>query len=518
MAERSAAVEGATGSTTAALRASGLSKSFAGVRALREVDFDLMPGEIHALVGENGAGKSTLAKIISGAYVADGGRLWLGDRELTGDPRRHAEAGIAMVYQEPRLVPALSAAANVFLGHPPSRAGFVDRRAAERRLAEIAHGVGIDVDPAAKAGELTLAKQRMLDVIRALHARAGILIMDEPSAALGPVERDGLYRTIERLREEQVTILFISHDLDEVFRLSDRISVMRDGVLVQTKPTTEWTPQAVVEAMLGRDFEVATRHKEAERSETEEALRVEGLRVPGGLEDVALTARRGEVLGIAGLVGSGRSTLLRALAGGEKHADGALWVDGRRVSWPTTVARGLRYGIVLSPEDRRRYGLVLGMTSAVNASITNLRAVTTWSFLRQRKLLAYAGALLKPLAFSESRLRVPAGFLSGGNQQKVVVARALGVGPRVLLLDEPTAGIDVGAKSEMFAIIDKLAADGLTVLFASSALEEVVEISDRILVLGRGRSLGMLEGERCSVRDILELAFGVEREAQAGAA
>jgi len=510
---RSAAVDGATGSTTAVLRAVGLTKSFAGVRALRGVDFDLAADEIHALVGENGAGKSTLAKIVSGAYVADGGRLWLGDDELTGDPRRHADAGVAMVYQEPRLVPNLSAASNVFLGHPPTRFGLVDRGAAATRLATIAETVGIDVDPSARAADLTLAKQRMLDVIRALDAHAKVLIMDEPSAALGPVERESLYRTIERLRAEHVTILFISHDLDEVFRLSNRISVMRDGELVATRPTSEWTKQAVVEAMLGRDFQVSTRHKEAERSVTEEALRVEGLRVPGALEHVDLDARRGEVLGIAGLVGSGRSTLLRALAGAEKHAEGTLHVHGQRVPWPRTVSRGLRYGIALSPEDRRRYGLVLGMSSAVNASITNLRAVTTGEFLRPRLLLEYASKLLAPLAFNPSRLKVPAGFLSGGNQQKVVVGRALGVGPRVLLLDEPTAGIDVGAKSEMFAIIDKLAGDGLTVLFASSELEEVVEISDRILVMARGRSVGILSGERCTARDILELAFGVEREA-----
>jgi ABC-type sugar transport system ATPase subunit len=510
-----AAADRATDSTAAVLRASGLTKSFAGVRALRGVDFDLAPGEIHALVGENGAGKSTLAKIISGAYVPDAGRLWIRDRELTGNPRRHAEAGVAMVYQEPRLVPNLSAAANVFLSEPPRRAGFINRREAESRLTAIANGVGIEVDPASRAGALTLAKQRMLDVIRALDAHARVLIMDEPSAALGPVERESLYRTIARLREEQVTILFISHDLDEVLRLSDRISVMRDGALVETRQTAEWSSQALVEAMLGRDFEVAKRHKDAERSMTEEALRVESLSVPGSLEDVGLTARRGEVLGIAGLVGSGRSTLLRALAGAEKHAEGALFVQGRKVSWPTTVARGLRYGIVLSPEDRRRYGLVLGMSAAINASITNVGAVMAWSFLRPSKLTAYARNLLLPLAFDPARLTVPAGFLSGGNQQKVVVGRALGVGPRVLLLDEPTAGIDVGAKSEMFAIIDKLAGEGLTVLFASSELEEVVEISDRILVLGRGRSLGTLEGEQCSVRNILELAFGVEGKASA---
>jgi ABC-type sugar transport system ATPase subunit len=507
-----AAVEETTGSSTAVLRAVGISKSFAGVRALRGVDLDLARREIHALVGENGAGKSTLAKIVSGAYVADEGRVWLGDRELPGDPRAHAEAGVAMVYQEPRFVAGLSAADNVFLGHPPRWGPFLSPRRAARELDEIARTVGIELDATAKAGDLTLAKQRMLDVIRALDSRAEVLIMDEPSAALGPVERESLYRTIERLQEGDVTILFISHDLDEVFRLANRISVMRDGILVETRATGDWTPQAVVEAMLGRDFVVPTRHKEQRPDRAEEALRVEGLRVPGALDGVAFSARRGEVLGIAGLVGSGRSTLLRALAGAEPRAEGTLHVGGKHVAWPTTVSRGLRYGIALSPEDRRRYGLVLGLSAALNASLTNLGAVTTSSLVRPRKLIAYATRLLTPLAFNPARLKVPARFLSGGNQQKLVVGRALGVGPRVLLLDEPTAGIDVGAKAEMFAIIDRLTGQGITVLFASSELEEVVEISDRILVMGRGRSRGILDGERCTVRDILERAFGVERE------
>ena len=497
----------------AAVRAEGVVKSFAGVQALRGVDFGLAMGEFHGLVGENGAGTSTLAKIISGAYSADAGALWVNGALLaSGSPRVHADAGIAMVYQEPKLVPNLTAAENVFLGKAMRRGPFVARRAAMSRLREIAEVVGIEIDPAVKAGELTLAKQRMLDVIRGLDSGAKILIMDEPSAALGPVERDSLYRTIERLREAKVSILYISHDLDEVFRLSDRITVMRDGSIVATRRAPEWTSNALVEAMLGRDFVVPKRHRAERQTETAtEILRVEGLKVPGALEGVDLTLRKGEVLGIAGLVGSGRSTLLRALAGAEPKAAGKLLLEGKEVRWPVTVRGGLRYGIGLSPEDRRRYGLVLGLSGAVNASLTNTRAVSQASFVRTRKLMKYATELLAPLAFDPARLKVAAAFLSGGNQQKLVVGRTLGGGPKIVLLDEPTAGIDIGAKSEMFGIIDRLASQGLSVLFASSELEEVVEISDRILVIGRGRSLGILEGERCSVREILELAFGVEK-------
>jgi ABC-type sugar transport system ATPase subunit len=262
--------------------------------------------------------------------------------------------------------------------------------------------------------------------------------------------------------------------------------------------------------MLGRDFVIPKRHK-AELA-SDEILRVQGLTVPGALDRVALTLRRGEVLGIAGLVGAGRSTLLRALAGAEPKAEGTLTIEGRQVRWPVTVGRALRYGIGFSPEDRRRYGLVLGLSGAVNVSFTNTRAVSTGGFIRLRKLIKYATELMTPLAFNPARLKISSAFLSGGNQQKLVVGRALGGGPRILLLDEPTAGIDIGAKAEMFGIIDRLASEGMSVLFASSELEEVVEISDRILVLGRGRSLGVLEGEDRTVREILKLAFGVESQ------
>ena len=504
---------GEPGRPPAAVRVQGIVKSFAGVQALRGVEFELVRGELHGLVGENGAGKSTLAKIISGAYATDEGMLWANGVQLArGNPRAHADAGIAMVYQEPKLVPNLSAAENVFLGKSMSRWPFVSRKAVTKRLVDIAKAVGIELDPTVKAGDLPLAKQRMLDLIRGLDSGAQILIMDEPSAALGPLERDSLYRTIEGLRRLGVTILYISHDLDEVFRLSDRITVMRDGAIVATRSAGEWTPTTLVDAMLGRDFVVPTRHAQGG---AEEILRVEKLTVPGALERIDLSLRKGEVLGIAGLVGSGRSTLLRALAGAEPKAAGRLVLEGKEVRWPQTVRRGLRYGIAFSPEDRRRYGLVLGLSGAVNVALTDTRSVSEGSFIRTRKLMRHATELMTRLGFNPAHLKIAAAFLSGGNQQKLVVGRALGSRPQILLLDEPTAGIDIGAKAEMFRIIDHLASEGLSVLFASSELEEVVEISDRILVIGRGCSLGVLEGESCTVQRILELAFGVEQSNEA---
>src|SRR5581483_2901433 len=470
----------------------------------------------HGLVGENGAGKSTLAKIISGAYAADEGTVYARGTELaSGNPHAHADAGIAMVYQEPKLVPELTAAENVFLGKTIRRGPFVARREMARRLRDVAATVGIDVDPEAKAADLSLAKQRMLDVIRGLDSGDQVLIMDEPSAALGPVERGSLYRTIERLRSAHVTILFISHDLDEVFRLCDRITVMREGSIVATRPTADWTKNALVEAMLGREFVVPKRHRTDAPVEASPILRVEGLTVPGALERVDFELRSGEVLGIAGLIGSGRSTLLRALAGAEPKASGLLLLEGREIAWPSTVRAALRHGIAFAPEDRRRYGLVLGLSGASNVALTNPAAVSKALLLQGRKLVEYAAGVMTPLGFDSRRLKVEAAFLSGGNQQKLVVGRTLGRQPKILLLDEPTAGIDIGAKADMFTIIDRLASDGLSVLFASSELEEVVEVSGRILVLGRGRSLGLLEGESCTVRTILELAFGVEREADA---
>src|SRR4051794_1865293 len=339
-----------------ALRLVGLHKSFPGVLALRGVDFDVRTNEVHGLVGENGAGKSTLVKIITGAYPADAGTVEAFGRELdAADPRAHQRAGIAAIYQELTIVTAMTAVANVFLGIPHRRGPFVARSATRRAFRELSIRLGVQLDPDAIAGSLSVASQQMLEIMRALAARHRILIMDEPTSSLGPAEREHLYRIVENLRADGVAVVYISHDLDEVLALCDRVSVMRDGELIATRPVANWTKESLVTAMLGHVL-----LKPPPRARTireEEALRVEGLTIPGVVADVSFSLRRGEILGLAGLVGSGRTELLRALAGADGRTVGRLFVGGRERRWPKTVRSALELGIALAPEDRKSEGL-----------------------------------------------------------------------------------------------------------------------------------------------------------------
>ncbi|HZO95973.1 MAG TPA: sugar ABC transporter ATP-binding protein [Gaiellaceae bacterium] len=499
--------DGETGHELAALRVSRLSKAFPGIQALREVTFEVRVGEVHGLVGENGAGKSTLAKVISGAYAPDTGTIERSGRKLDlGDPRGHARAGIAMMYQEPTLVPARSALENVLLGRARSRFGFVRRAAARRRFAELADRMGVEIPPGVPAGALPIAKQRLLDVMRALESEGRILIMDEPTASLGPVEREHLYDVIGKLKASGVSVVYISHDLEEVMSLCDRVSVMRDGRLIATKPAGEWTVEKLVDAMLGHVSVVPT--ASARRATGREVLRVE-LSLRGRVRDVSFALHEGEILGLAGLVGSGRTSLLRALAGAESRVEGTFVFDGRERRWPRSITAAVSLGIVLAPENRKTEGLVLSRSAAENVGLARLGAVSTLGVLQRKRLLDHAAEIMRPLAFDVTRLRTKAGTFSGGNQQKLVVGRCLNLAPRVLLLDEPTAGIDVGAKAELLGIVRRLAGEGVATIFASSELEEVVAISDRVLVLADGRQIATLEASECSVEQILRRIFAV---------
>jgi ABC-type sugar transport system ATPase subunit len=496
-----------------ALRARGIRKSFPGVRALDDVDFDLRAGEVHGLVGENAAGKSTLVKIITGAYEADAGVVEAFGHEVRhGDPRAGRRSGIAAIYQEPTIVPEMSAAANVFLGRPPRRGPFVSRSQTRRAFRRLTARLGLEIDPDVRAGSLSVANQQMLEIMRALAAEHRILIMDEPTAALGPAERERLYETIRGLREAGVAIVYVSHQLDEVLGLCDRVSVMRDGELVATEPVERWTKERLVAAMLGHVLlqPPAQRRTVAD----EEVLRVEGLTVPGVLEDVSFALRRGEILGVGGLVGSGRTELLRALAGADADADGRLFVGGRERPWPRTVHRALALGIALVPEDRKSQGLVASLSAAANVWLTDMRAVSSGPLLRERRRLERAADTMRPLAFDVGRLREPAASFSGGSQQKLVVGKWLHRRPDVLLMDEFTRGIDVGAKAEMLAMVTRLAARGISIVIVSSELEELVEGADRILVLARGRLIGELGRAEASVERILRLVFEVEEPAE----
>jgi ABC-type sugar transport system ATPase subunit len=501
---------------TPALRAQRIHKSFPGVRALHDVDFDLRADEVHGLVGENGAGKSTLVKIITGAYDADAGLVEAFGHEVRhGDPRARRRTGIAAIYQEVTIVPEMSAAANVFLGRPQRRGPFVSRSDTHRAFRQLTTRLGLKIDPDVRAGSLSVANQQMLEIMRALAADHRILIMDEPTASLGPAERERLYETIRGLREEGVATVYVSHQLDEVLALCDRVSVMRNGELVATEPVERWTKESLVTAMLGH---VPLKPPPQRRTiSEEEVLRVEGLTVPGVLEDISFTLRRGEILGLAGLVGSGRTELLRALAGADAGAEGRLFVRGQERPWPRTVRSALALGIALAPEERKSQGLVLSLSAAANVSLTDMQTVASGPVLRGRRRLQRAAEIMRPLAFDASRLREPAGSFSGGNQQKLVVGKWLHRRPDVLLMDEFTRGIDVGAKAEMLAVVERLAAEGMSIIIVSSELEEVVEAADRVLVLARGRLIGELGHADASVERILRLAFEVE-EAEGGPA
>jgi ABC-type sugar transport system ATPase subunit len=497
---------------TVALRARGIHKAFPGVRALHDVDFDLLAGEVHGLVGENAAGKSTLVKIMTGADDRDAGSVEaFGREERHDDPRARRRSGIAAIYQELTIVPELSAAANVFLGRPHRRGAFVSRSRTHRAFARLTARLGLAIEPDVRAGTLSPANQQMLEIMRALASDHRILIMDEPTASLGPTERERLYDAVRGLRAAGVAVVYVSHDLDEVLALCDRVSVMRDGELVATEPVERWTKDALVTAMLGHVL--LTPPPQRRTIDEEEVLRVEGLAVPGVLEDISLTLRRGEILGLGGLVGSGRSELLRALAGADPNADGRLFVWERERPWPRTVRSALALGIALAPEDRKAQGLVPTLSAAANVSLTDMRTVASGPVLRERRLLQRAAEAMRPLAFDVSRLREPVGSFSGGSQQKLVIGKWLHRRPDVLLMDEFTRGIDIGAKAEMLAVITRLAAQGMSIIIVSSELEEVVEGADRVLVLARGRVVGELGRADASVERILRLVFAVEEPA-----
>jgi rhamnose transport system ATP-binding protein len=492
---------------TPALSLADVSKAFGSVHALRGMSLDLWPGEIHALVGENGAGKSTLVKTIAGVHRPDSGRVLVhGHPTVLAAPADAQRARIAVIYQEPTLFPDLSVAENIFVGRQPrTRWGTIDRAQIQRRTREAFTRLGVEVDPDRPARGLSIADQQLVEIAKAITRNARVLVMDEPTAALSGVEAERLFRVARSLREDGAALLFISHRFDEVFSLCDRVTVVRDGAFVSCDPTGELDVDTVVRRMVGRDVSDLYPKQDTDAGET--VLEVEGLTREGVFTDVSFTVRAGEVVALAGLVGAGRSEVVRAVFGVDRYGSGTVRVHGRPLPGGRPRA-AMSAGMALVPEDRRQQGLVMESSIARNATATRRRSLSRLGLLGSGAEHAAARDWSERLSLRFGDLGDDVSTLSGGNQQKVVLAKWLSTEPRILFVDEPTRGIDVGTKAEVHRLLTALAGDGLAVVMVSSELPEVLGMADRVLVMHEGRVTAELDRAEADEESVMYAATG----------
>jgi rhamnose transport system ATP-binding protein len=488
----------------------GVSKGYGGVQALDGVSFAIEAGTVHALVGENGAGKSTLVKILTGVVQPDDGRLLLeGEPEKIGSPHDAYRLGIVAMYQEPTVFPDLTVAENVFAGrHPRGRLHLVDWHAMRTGVAQLLRELGVDFGPDTPMRGLGVADRQLMEIAKALSSSARLLILDEPTAALSPHEVENLFSTVRRLRERGVAIVFISHRLEEVEALADTVTVLRDGRHVATRPADQLPHSEIVRLMVGRSLDALFPKEEAEIGEV--VLRAAGLSRRGFFSDVSFELRRGEIVGLAGFVGSGRTEIARAIFGIDRLDTGELWIDERRFR-PSSPRAALRRGLAYLPEDRLNQGLVQPMSVAANTSMAVLPELTPGGLLRPRRERALARRFMEELRIKATSPAQVVRSLSGGNQQKVVLSKWLAAQPRILILDEPTHGVDVGTKADVHRTISHLAAGGLTILLISSELLEILAMSDRVLVLHEGRIAAQLSRAEATEERIVQAAAGMQR-------
>ena len=484
------------------LIARGISKSFPGVVALDEVDFEIRPGEVNALLGENGAGKSTLIKIMAGFYAADRGEILVGGQHLPADPAAAHKAGIATIHQDHQLVPSMTVAENIMLGHWPSRFGIVSKKEQKELARHALRAVAPELSPSALARRLSPAEGQLVEIARALSEEARVLIMDEPTTSLSPREIDRLFAVVAELKSKRLGIVFVSHWLEEVFRIADRITVLRDSRLVGSVPAAEVDQEKVIKMMVGRAVREVTA---SARTPGRVVLEVKNLCRYGVLEDISFTVCRGEIVTLAGLVGAGRSEVASCIFGIDPYDVGEVSVDGKLVP-PNDPTAAIEAGIGFIPEDRRRQALVAQLSIATNATLAVLgRIAPRWVVSKQRENV-FVSEAKRSLAIKMSSSAARVSTLSGGNQQKVVIARWLARKPSLLILDEPTKGVDVGAKAEISEIVVRLASDGTAVLLISSELPEVLALSDRVLVMRSGRISAELDRRSLSQELVMSYA------------
>lgn len=492
--------------TTREINLVGISKSFGGVVALKDVALTIKAGEIHSLVGENGAGKSTLGKIISGLLTQDSGSFKLGAQEISFDSPRDALAhGIVTIAQELAIVPALTVAENVLLGDEPRARGFIKRRQLRKQFDDLAERVGFKFSADTIAGSLSIADQQKVEILRALSRNASIIIMDEPTAALSRIESHALHEVIRSLASEGKTVILISHFLSEVLSLSNTITVLRDGHLIKSLAATDATEDGLIELMLGRSLGALYPPKVPAKFDSPSVMFVNNLSAPGA-SNAWLSLRAGEILGVAGLVGSGRTELARAIYQDSKTYSGTITVNGKPLAGKSPRS-ALRSKVVMIPESRKDSGLLLERSIQDNITLSSLENMSKWGWILRSKESKITRQALELVAVKSSGLRQKVSSLSGGNQQKVLFARMLLNSPRILIADEPTRGVDVGSKRAIYDLLTNLAKDGLGIIVISSDLEEVLGLAHRVIVMRQGRIVTELTGRAMNEQAVLEAAF-----------
>jgi ribose transport system ATP-binding protein len=482
-------------------------KAFPGVVALDDVDFELRKGEVHILLGENGAGKSTLMKILSGAYAKDSGRILLDDREIEiRNPRHARELGISIIYQEMNLIPHLSAAENIFLGREPSSLpGVVDLSTMRRSAQQILNGLGVDFDSRRLVAELSVAEQQMVEIAKAVSIDARILIMDEPTSALTEKEITELFTRIRKLRSDGVSIIYISHRMEELFEIGDRVTVLRDGRRVGTRNIDQITKPELIRMMVDR--ELTQQFPKVTAARGKEVLRVEGLSRNEELSDISFSLHEGEVLGIAGLLGSGRSELARTIFGLDRPDSGTIYIRGSKATIHSP-RRAINLGMGFLTEDRKGQGLVLPLSVQENICLPSIERFSRFGVVNEREEAKVTTEYVSELRIKTTGPRQKVMYLSGGNQQKVVLSKWLCCRGDILIFDEPTRGIDVGSKAEIYQLMNRLTASGAAIIMISSELPEILGMSDRILVMHQGRINAEFSATEATQEKILHSALG----------
>jgi ribose transport system ATP-binding protein len=499
---------------TVRIEMKGICKSFSGVPVLKDACFSISGGEVHALMGENGAGKSTLMKVLTGVHKRDAGEILIDGSPVNFLRPKEAEAaGISFIYQELNTMNDLSVEENMFMGReilkPPFGFGITDKKAMAAKAKETMAQLGVAIDPNTPMRFLSVGQQQMVEIAKSLLADCKALIMDEPTAALSPAETRTLFKVIERLKANGVSIIYISHRMEEIFEICDRITVMRDGQYIDTKKISETSMADVVRMMIGRDIDVRFPGRSAKAGAA--LLEVKGLSKKGFFEDISFSLCAGEVLGVAGLMGAGRTEIMHALFGSAPADSGSIFINGRQVSI-RTPEDGIKNGIAFITEDRKLEGLILDYAIDANIALNNLDRISNHGVINTAKEKVLVTEAIRRLLVKCSSAKQKTGELSGGNQQKVVLAKWICGNPRILILDEPTRGVDVGAKKEIYMIINQLAEQGIGSIFISSELPEVLGMSDRIMAIHEGRIGGFIAGKEATQENVMTLCTGAAND------